>query len=204
MKIPNFNLILTIIFFGIIIILFGLFFEKINDFSLTLINLEDELVVSNATIDFQSYELESITATYLNSSRILEDSFVSYVHKLIDNDFEVSKHVLLFINSDKDCNMCIDKEMFFLDSIVNNFDGEIIVLRNLIDLDDFKFFIKNYPSIKKMYPLNNEIYSSFFLDQNTFPFYALISRKQRGASFFVPNADFPYLTKRFLKIKLAQ
>lgn len=169
----------------------------------TILDLQNQLSITENLIDAQEYKLSSISETYLNSFQVSKRNFRAYVSKTKISEISDTKATLFFVNSDKDCDLCVDNEMFLLDSLSSVFEGNIIVLRYFSDVNDINFFSNNFSSIKEIYPLTKEGHQSFFTGSSSFPFYALVINSLYDPIFFAPHADFQGLSSRFLQMNLS-
>ncbi|UJP66642.1 hypothetical protein [Mongoliitalea daihaiensis] len=163
--------------------------------------LKNELSESKNELDVYNKLYESLASSYLNVFEINKNYFTSYLDDVLDISYELDKNLLIFVNSEADCSLCIDNEMFFLESLVQEFDGEIVVFRNFLNPKDLKFFKSNFPAVQNIISIDNDAYASFFLGEKPFPFYVLFKSSQKHPLFFSPNTHFPDITKRFLAIK---
>lgn len=175
--------------------------KKIND---KLERLKIEISTYENRIDIQEYFLTSISNTYLNSVLINRNNFTTFLAEFDELNIYTVKKGVIFIFGNDDCDVCINNELMTLDSLSKVMQEKVVVLKHTSKKEELKFLKNNFPSIKEIIPIPEHSYKSFFMEKNTFPFYIVINDSFAGTAFFVPHADFPYLSNRFLEIYLGQ
>ncbi|EIM73905.1 hypothetical protein A3SI_17092 [Nitritalea halalkaliphila LW7] len=81
--------------------------------------------------------------------------------------------------------------MITLDSISKIFDGKIVVLKNTYNSGELIFLKNNFPSLPEIYPIPEHSYKSFFIENNTFPFYAFTKNNFSEITFFCASCRLP-------------
>jgi hypothetical protein len=146
----------------------------------------------------QDWITSSLYTTITNLFEIHKSRFQVFLNNRIELDNPDEKTLFYFVNGHNDCGMCVENELFFLDSLAQINEAEFIVLRHSNSKKDFQFFKRNFDRNLTVIQLSNEEYESFFTNAYRFPFY-YHEDLMGNPRFFVPNREFPKLSHDFVK-----
>lgn len=146
----------------------------------------------------QDWITSSLHETITNLFQIHRSSFQVFLNNRIELDNPNEKTRFYFVSSHNDCGMCVENELFFLDSLGKINETEFTVLRHSSSKKDFQFFKNNFDRNLTVIQLTESEYKSFFTDAYRFPFY-YHEDSMGNPRFFVPNREFPKLSHDFVK-----
>jgi hypothetical protein len=146
----------------------------------------------------QDWITSSLSASITNLFEIYESNFYVFLNNRIELDNPDQKPRFYFVSSHNDCGMCVENELFLLDSLAKVSEIEFIALRYSNSKKDFQFFKRNFNRNLIVIQLTESEYKSFFTNALRFPFYYHEVLKG-NPRFFVPNREFPRLSHDFIK-----
>lgn len=161
-----------------------------------LIDRSNEVV--NQLRQEQDWITSSLYATITNLFQIHKSNFQFFLKNRIELDNPGEKAQFYFVSSHNDCGMCVENELFFLDSLAKINKAEFTVLRHSNSKKDFQFFKRNFNRNLIVIQLTESEYKSFFTNVYRFPFY-YHEDSMGNPRFFVPNREFPKVTHDFVK-----
>ncbi len=140
----------------------------------------------------------SLTKTIVNITRINNCNFKLYLNKSLERNKAENKKQFYFVSSHSDCGICVENELFFLDSLAKVSEAEFTILRHSNSEKDFQFFRRNFVRNLNVIQLAESDYNSFFTNMYKFPFY-YHEDSSGNPRFFVPNRELPKLSHDFMK-----
>ncbi len=146
----------------------------------------------------QDWITSSLYATITNLFQIHTSSFQVFLNNRIELDNPKEETRFYFVSSHNDCGMCVENELFFLDSLAKINETEFTVLRHSNSKNEFQFFKRNFDRNLTVIQLTESEYKRFFTNAYRFPFY-YHEDSTGNPRFFVPNREFPKLSHDFVK-----